>query len=199
MNARRAKLRLGLLLLLVVAGGGYAAHVGLGLKARIGATRTAVPGRRDVHLAAGKYDVYFELPGDYDKYNQFSEPPGLAVIVAPARGRPLPLARSGGASYVGSSTSKALAIDTVEVPDAGLYRIATRWPGGGPYHSTVVLGVPPGTAYIRLAAGGVVAILAFIALCILGPGTIYLLRHDSQPRDRGALSDQELESQRARL
>jgi hypothetical protein len=190
MNARRAKLKLLLLLLLVVTGAGYAAYVGLGPKARIGATRTAVPGRREIRLAADKYDVYFELPGDYDKYNQFAEPSDLAVRIAPLGGRPLPLAPYGGASYVGSSTSKALAIDTVEVPHSGLYRVVTRWPGGRRYHSTVVLGVPPGTAYIRLAAGGVIALLAFIALCILGQGTIYLLRHGTQVDDRSTGAQQ---------
>jgi hypothetical protein len=238
MNARRAKLRLLLLGLLVVAGEGYAAYIGLGLKARIGATRTPVPRRHDVRLAAGKYDVYFELPGDYDKYNQFAEPSDLAVAVAQLGGRPLPLARYAGTSYIGSSTAKALAIDTVEVPRSGLYRIATHWPGGGRYHSTVVLGVPPGTAYIRLVAGGVIALLAFILLCILGPGTVALLRQGSQQddrragprdvpvvgggqpalsgsqaqsnpsdqlrkltelRDRGALTDEEFETQRTRL
>jgi hypothetical protein len=184
MNARRAKLRLLLLLLLVVTGAGYAAYVGLGLKARIGATRTAVPGRHEIRLATGKYDVYFELPGDYDKYNEFAEPSDLAVRIVPLGGRALPLTPYGGASYIGSNTSKALAIDTVEVPQSGLYRIVTGWPGGRRYHSTVVLGVPPGAAYIKLAVSGVIALLAFIALCILGPGTISVLRHGTEADDR---------------
>jgi hypothetical protein len=219
MNARRAKRRLLLLLALVLAGAGYAVYVGVGLKARIGATRTAVPGRRALRLAAGKYDVYFELPGDYDQHNQFTEPSDLAVSIAPFGGRPLPLAPYGGASYVGSSTSKALAIDEVTIPHSGLYRLATRWPGGRAYHSTVVLGAPPGSAYIRLAISGVIAVLAFIALCILGPGTIALLRQGTQLdapsigvqpdpdqlrkltelRDRGALTDDEFEAERNRL
>lgn len=166
-----------LLIILILTGAGYAAYVGLGLKSRIGATRTPVPGARAVHLDSGKYDVYFELPGGgYNKYGEFNAPSRLRVSIASPGTRSLPLLGYSGRSYVGSTGSQGLATDTVQIPQAGVYRIRTQWPNGAVYHSTVVLGVAPGTAYIRLIIAGLIALLAFIMLCILGPGTLSMLR-----------------------
>jgi hypothetical protein len=185
-NLRRSRRRLLLLIFLVFAGAGYAGYVGLGLKARIGATRTPVPGERAVRLQASNYDVYFELPGDYTKYNEFYAPSDLRVSIAAPGERSMPLAGYRGLSYVGSTGSQGLAIDTVEIPHDGVYRIRTRWPGGAFNGATVVLGVPAGSAYIRLIVAGVIALLAFITLCILGPGTVSMLRSASEAGASGA-------------
>jgi hypothetical protein len=160
--------------------------VGLGLEARIGATRTPVPGERAVRLEAEKYDIYFELPGDYNKYNEFYAPSDLRVSIAPLGERSLPLAGYSGLSYVGSTGSQGLAIYTVEIPQDGIYRIRTQWPGGALNRATVVLGVLPGSAYIRLIVAGVIALLAFITLCVLGPGTVSMLRSAGQTGASGA-------------
>jgi hypothetical protein len=140
------------------------------------------PGR----LEAEKYDIYFELPGDYNKYNEFYAPSDLRVSIAPPRERSLRLAGYSGLSYVGSTGSQGLAIDTVEIPQDGIYRIRTQWPGGALNRATVVLGVLPGSAYIRLIVAGVIALLAFITLCVLGPGTLSMLRSAGQTGASGA-------------
>jgi hypothetical protein len=67
----------------------------------------------------------------------------------------------------------ARALLTVQVPAAATYRISAA---GRPVQQGVVisprivLGEPTGAKILRLVGAGVVALLAFIGLCILLPG-----------------------------
>jgi hypothetical protein len=140
---------------------------------RIGATRTPVPGARDVKLDAGKYVIYYEA-GTTGGDIGLARPRGVSVRIetpSPAS-LPLPLRTYGGNFHTGSSKVDALAFLTVEIPRAGNYRIIATGRSSQPIVARsprIVLGEPTGGKVLQLVGAGVLALLAFIALCILLP------------------------------
>jgi hypothetical protein len=135
---------------------------------RIGATRTPVPGARDVRLDAGKYVIYFEArtTGGIG----LARPRGVSVRIETPSRVPLPLRRYGGNFHTGSSYVDARAFLTVEIPRAGSYRIIATGRSSQPIvesNPRIVLGEPTGGKILWLAGAGVLALLAFIALCDL--------------------------------
>jgi hypothetical protein len=139
---------------------------------RIGATRTPVPGARDVRLDAGKYVIYYEA-GTTGGIG-LARPRGVSVRIetpSPAP-LPLPLRTYGGNFHTGSSKVDARAFLTVEIPRAGNYRIIVTGRSSQPIvarNPRIVLGEPTGGKILRLVGAGVLALLAFIALCFLLP------------------------------
>jgi hypothetical protein len=137
---------------------------------RIGATRTPVPGARDVRLDAGKYVIYYEASttGGIG----LARPRGVSVRVETPSPAPLPLRTYGGNFHTGSSHVDARAFLTVDIPRAGNYRIVATGRSSQPIvagNPRIVLGEPTGGKVLRLVGAGVLALLAFIALCILLP------------------------------
>jgi hypothetical protein len=139
---------------------------------RIGATRTPVPGARDVRLDAGKYVIYYEA-GTTGGIG-LARPRGVSVRIetpSPAP-LPLPLRTYGGNFHTGSAKVDALAFLTVEIPRAGNYRIIATGRSSQPIvarNPRIVLGEPTGGKILQLVGAGVLALLAFIALCNLVP------------------------------
>jgi hypothetical protein len=137
---------------------------------RIGATRTPVPGVRDVRLDAGKYVVYYEA-GTTGGIG-LARPRGVSVRIDMPPGTPLPLRAYAGNFHTGTSNVDARAFLTVEIPRAGNYRIIATGRSSQPVVASsprIVLGEPTGGKVLRLVGAGVLALLAFIALCILLP------------------------------
>lgn len=137
---------------------------------RIGASRTPVPGARDVRLDAGKYVIYYEA-GTTGGI-ALARPRGISVRIETLSRAPLPLRTYGGNFHTGSSHVDARAFLTVEIPRAGTYRIIATGRSAQPIVASgprVVLGEPTGGKVLRLVGAGVLALLAFIALCILLP------------------------------
>jgi hypothetical protein len=138
---------------------------------RIGATRTPVPGARDVRLDAGKYVIYYEA-GTTGGDIGLARPRGVSVRIQTPSAAPLPLRTYGGNFHTGSSHVDARAFMTVEIPRAGNYRIIATGRSSQPIVARsprIVLGEPTGGKILRLVGAGVLALLAFIALCILLP------------------------------
>jgi hypothetical protein len=138
---------------------------------RIGATRTPVPGARDVRLDAGKYVIYYEA-GTTGGDISLARPRGVSVSIETPSSAPLPLRTYGGNFHTGSSHVDARAFLTVEVPRGGNYRIIATGRSSQPIVASgprIVLGEPTGGKVLRLVGAGVLALLAFIALCILLP------------------------------
>jgi hypothetical protein len=140
---------------------------------RIGATRTPVPGARDVKLDAGKYVIYYEA-GTTGGDIGLARPRGVSVRIETPSPAPLPLPlRTYGANFhTGSSKVDARAFLTVEIPRAGNYRIIATGRSSEPIVARsprIVLGEPTGGKILQLVGAGVLALLAFIALCILLP------------------------------
>ncbi|MEA2451129.1 MAG: hypothetical protein QOG63_3061 [Thermoleophilaceae bacterium] len=138
---------------------------------RIGATRTPVPGARGVRLDAGKYVVYYEA-GTTGGDIGLARPRGVTVRIETSSSAPLPLRTYGGNFHTGSSYVDARAFLTVEIPRAGNYRIIATGRSSQPIVASsprIVLGVPTGGNVLRLVGAGLLALLAFIALCILVP------------------------------
>jgi hypothetical protein len=137
---------------------------------RIGATRTPVPGARDVRLDAGKYVIYYEA-GTTGGI-ALARPRGVSVRIESPSPAPLPLRTYGGNFHTGSSHVDARAFLTVEIPRAGNYRLVATGRSSQPIvarNPRIVLGEPTGGNVLRLTGAGVLALLAFIALCILLP------------------------------
>jgi hypothetical protein len=137
---------------------------------RIGATRTPVPGARDVRLDAGKYVIYYEA-GTTGGIG-LARPRGVSVRIQAPSAAPLSLRTYGGNFHTGSSKVDALAFLTVDVPRAGNYRIIATGRSSQPIVARsprIVLGEPTGGKVLRLVGAGVLALLAFIALCNLLP------------------------------
>ncbi|MEA2471583.1 MAG: hypothetical protein QOE38_2582 [Thermoleophilaceae bacterium] len=143
---------------------------------RIGATRTPVPGARDVRLDAGKYVIYYEA-GTTGGIG-LARPRGVSVrIETPSPAPlplplPLPLHTYSGNFHTGSSKVDARAFLTVEIPRAGNYRIIATGRSSQPIVARsprIVLGEPTGGKILQLVGAGVLALLAFIALCNLVP------------------------------
>jgi Short C-terminal domain len=177
---RRAAAILGLVAVAAVLGL-YAWHASHFLKGRIGATRTFVPGTTQAQLPAGKYVIYYELPG---ALKGFGEPHGMTVSVSPAAGAPLPLHGYSGELYVGSTGSLGHAFDTVNLPDSGVYTIRASAPASVTSSgSTVVLGKPEGWLIFKVAGAGSIALLAAIfAMILLPPGWMLYLTSFFLPR-----------------
>jgi hypothetical protein len=138
---------------------------------RIGATRTPVPGARDVRLDAGKYVIYYEA-GTTGGNIGLARPRGVSVRIETPSRAPLPLRTYGGNFHTGSSYVDARAFLTVEIPRAGNYRIIAAGRSSQSIVASsprIVLGEPTGGKVLRLVGAGVLALLAFIALCILLP------------------------------
>jgi hypothetical protein len=138
---------------------------------RIGATRTPVPGARDVRLDAGKYVIYYEASTTGGNIG-LARPRGVSVRIETPSSAPLPLRRYGGNFHTGSSHVDARAFLTVETPRAGNYRIIASGRSSQPIVASsprIVLGEPTGGKILRLVGASVLALLAFIALCILLP------------------------------
>jgi hypothetical protein len=140
--------------------------------ARIGDTRTAVPGARDVRLDDVKYVVYYEVDedsvpssGDAD---DIPVPAGLRVSIRRGGdGRPLPLEQYGTSFRVTSGDRTARAVWTVEVPREGRYRIAAgAVPGAA--EPAVVLGRPVGRRVVRLVVGIFGIVGGFVLAIVLG-------------------------------
>jgi hypothetical protein len=137
---------------------------------RIGATRTPVPGARDVRLDAGKYVIYYEA-GTTGGIG-LARPRGVSVRIETPSPAPLPLRTYDGNFHTGSPHVDALAFLTVEIPRAGNYRIIATGRSSQPIvarNPRIVLGEPTGGKILWLTGAGVLALLAFIALCILLP------------------------------
>jgi hypothetical protein len=138
--------------------------------ARIGATRTPVPGSRKVRLDAGKYVIYYEagITGGIG----LARPHGVTVrIETPAR-RALALHPYAGNFHTGSSFVDARAFLTVQVARSGSYQIMAAGKSSQPIVANaprVVLGTPTGGNVLRLVGASVMALLAFIALCFALP------------------------------
>jgi hypothetical protein len=135
---------------------------------RVGATRTPVPGTRNVELEARRYTLFYEvgsssvLEGDLDK---LPIPPLEVTIRRGGDGTPLPLDDYGGSFTLYDGDRAAKAWRTVQVPEAGRYRIRAA---GRPraLDLAVVLGKPVTRRVLRLVAGlaGIASGLGLLAL-----------------------------------
>ena len=137
--------------------------------ARIGETRTPVPGQRTVRLEARKYVVYYEVDSGFTGGVDGTDDlriPALEVAIRPAgESEPLPLEGYGGDFEVESGGRMAEAWRTVEVPREGSYRVSAG-PELRAAAPAVVLGRPVSGRVTRLVLGvaGVVAGLGLAAL-----------------------------------
>ena len=134
--------------------------------ARIGDTRTPVPGQRTVTLEARKYVVYYEVDsgfaGGFDREGDVRIP-ALEVAIRPDRdATPLPLDDYDGSFEVESGGRTAEAWRTVEVPREGPYRISAG-PEVRAAAPAIVLGRPVSGRVMRLVLG-VAGVLAGLAL-----------------------------------
>ena len=134
--------------------------------ARIGDTRTPVPGQRTVALDTRKYVIYYEVDsgfaGGFDDAGDLRIP-ALQVAIRPEGGRAaLPLDDYDGSFEVDSGGRSAEAWRTVEVPREGNYRISTG-PEVRAAAPAVVLGRPVSGRVTNLVLG-VAATLAGLGL-----------------------------------
>lgn len=137
---------------------------------RIGDTRTSVPGTRDVELNDRKYVLFYEVddgavadddqPGAAD----ISVQGDLAVRIAPAGGGSPALAfdRYSGEFTVESGGRSAVAINTVDVPRAGAYRVRATG-ARAESEPAIVLGEPSRERVLRLVLGIVVLIIGALS------------------------------------
>ena len=128
--------------------------------ARLGETRTPIPGSTDVELDEGKYVVFYEVTA--------GRVPDAATLEIPSirrggDGPPLELDEYGSELTVDSGGRAARAAFTVRVPADGRYRITTSGEEGS---RSVVLGKPLTRRVLSLVLGGA-AFLAGLALGIL--------------------------------
>jgi hypothetical protein len=134
--------------------------------ARIGETRTPIPGRTDVPLDEGKYVVFYEIATtSVPDVDDSSIPSFELVIRRDGDGPPLPLKGYGSDFTVESGGRTGRARYTVQIPTDGRYRItASGNPEGA--QPAVVLGKPVTRRVLRLVLGAV-AFIAGLALGIL--------------------------------
>jgi hypothetical protein len=134
--------------------------------ARIGETRTPIPGRTDIDLDEGKHVVFYEVSA--------SSVPAAEDIVVPALdlsirrggdGRSLELEDYGSEFNVESGGRAAKAAFTVRIPGDGRYRITTSGSADAA-QPAVVLGKPVTRRVLRLVLG-LAAFVAGLALGIL--------------------------------
>jgi hypothetical protein len=136
--------------------------------ARIDATRTPVPGSRVVALSARKYVVYYEA--NTTSGNIGLNRPHVEVRIESPSGQPLPLERYKGNFHTGSSHVDARAFLTVQVPEAGRYRITAGRASAQHISAAaprLVLGEPTGTRTLLRVAGYALALLAAILLTMV--------------------------------
>jgi hypothetical protein len=147
---------------------------------RIGDTRAAVPGGRTVELKHRKYVLFYEVDGDAVADGDgtgpadIPVPPNVAVRIAPAvEGSPALALDSYSTEFtVESGGRSAVAINTVEVPRAGAYRVQATGPQAES-EPAVVLGEPSRGRVLRLVLGigvlgvGVLAAITALVLAIL--------------------------------
>jgi hypothetical protein len=162
--------------------------------ARIGKTRTPVPGQRDATLEERKYVVYYEVDsgfaGGFDKTREIVVPAELDLAIRrDGDGPPLPLDDYGGDFEVSSGGRTAQAWRTVEVPRAGNYRISAG-PEVRAAAPAIVLGRPVSGRVLRLVFG-IAALLAGLGLGgLVGAIAVGLrLRARSQPVTPPALRE----------
>ncbi len=134
---------------------------------RIGDTRTAIPGSREVSLDEGKYVVFYEVSGEEvsgDSDNIYV-PPLEVRVQDPGGARTLELDDYTTDFDVSSGGRAAQAIATVEVPEDGRYEITVTDSADAP-SPAVVLGKPITRRILRLVVGiaGSVAGLALLGL-----------------------------------
>jgi hypothetical protein len=121
-------------------------------------TSTAVPGSREVRLEERRYNVF------YDARSADEPIPPLRVRVLPAGdGAALPLEDFGGELTLGD----AQAIASVEVPQAGRYRVVTAGETRFSVEPRVVLGEPIGGRILRVVLGGALAFLGLLGSVLL--------------------------------
>jgi hypothetical protein len=154
--------------------------------ARIGKTRTPVPGQRDVTLEARKYVVYYEVDsgfaGGFDETREIQVPADLDVAIRRnGDGPPLRLEDYSADFEVSSGGRTAQAWRTVDVPSKGDYRISAA-PEVRAAAPAIVLGRPVTGRLVRLVLG-IAAVLAGLGLGVLvGAIAIALrVRARSQP------------------
>lgn len=127
---------------------------------RIGETRATVPGQRTVELEERKYVLFYEVDEDS---NPVPVPADLEVRIAPAGGgSALHFDPYGSEFTVESGGRSAVAINTVDVPRAGAYRVRAT---GARAQSdpAVVLGEPSRERVLRLVLGIVVLLLGMLS------------------------------------
>ena len=138
---------------------------------RIGDTRTAVPGARDMELDEGRHTVFYEIDEDFvlrsGDDTEVPVPPLEVTIRRRGDGRALDLDDYGGSFDVTSGGRAATAVRTVNVPRGGVYRLRASGRAGGA-SPAVVLGKPVTRRALRLvvALAAVVAGLAALALMV---------------------------------
>lgn len=137
---------------------------------RLGSTRTFVPGTRYVTLDARKYTVFYEIAASSSDEGSLDDLPVPALEVTIRRNGDEPPLRFEGYSGSFSIYSRgrgARAWRSVEVPEAGRYRIRTAGRAAEP-EPAVVLGRPLTRRVLRLIVGiaGIVAGLAVAALTV---------------------------------
>jgi hypothetical protein len=146
--------------------------------ARIGDTRTAVPGRRDVTLEARKYVVYYEVDsgfaGTFDSDGDVPIPALEVSVRLNGDGPALPLEEYSGSFEVSGGGRTAEAWRTVDVPREGRYRISagSEVEAAAP---AVVLGRPVSGRVLRLVLG-IAAVFAGIGLAVLVAAIALALR-----------------------
>ena len=134
--------------------------------ARIGETRTPVPGQRTVTLGARKYVVYYEVDsgfaGGFDREGDVRIPELDIAIRPDGEAAPLRLEDYDGSFEVESGGRTAEALRTVEVPREGRYRISAG-PEVRAAAPAIVLGRPVSGRVMRLVLG-VAGVLAGLGL-----------------------------------
>jgi len=132
--------------------------------ARLGETRTPIPGVTDVELDEGKYVVFYEVDSSTVVDAEAIVIPSLDLAIRRGGdGQPLELDDYGSNFTVEGGGRAAKAAYTVRVPADGRYRISTSGEEGT---GSVVLGKPVTRRVLNLVLGGA-AFLAGIALGIL--------------------------------
>lgn len=154
--------------------------------ARIGETRTAIPGTTDAELDEGKHVLFYEVDSSTTTGDERIPVPPLRVTIRRSGdGPPLRLEDYGGSFRVESGGRAAQAAATVRIPSDGRYRItaAGRPDAADP---AVVLGRPVTRRVLRLVLG----LAAFVAGLALGVLVIAVaaglaLREHRQPLGPG--------------
>ena len=164
---------------LTIWGGALAVHAAGALSStRLGETRTALPGTRDVEIDSGRYTVFYEIDEDSvvrsGDESEVPVPPLDITIRSRADGRPLELEDYGGSFDVTSGGRAATAVRSVRVPENGVYRIRADGRAGDA-SPAVVLGRPITRRVLRLVIA-VVAVIGGLGLGALVLATGLALR-----------------------
>ena len=134
--------------------------------ARLGETRTPIPGTTDVELDEGKYVVFYEVDAGSVGEGNVPVPSFTAMIQRSGDGPALSVKDYGSDFRVESGGRVGQAVSTVRIPSDGRYRIRA---GGSPNEAAdpaVVLGKPVTRRVLRLILG-IAAFLGGLGLGIL--------------------------------